>query len=224
MALSRRRNGKCEFSALLFSQRPFSCLRAAPISFSAAPYEGSRSVTNTSGRPFLRIAVVRNFNAAFLSRVFVTKLSRSSSCQRQRLDLIPSIRRFRISRANIGPKRCHQNRTASWLTLTPRSCRRFSTLRSERGNVRCLKKQSLRTKFRFSSRKRQLRAVLQIPNKIQRRSVPSPEQTYIRRAPSHLICEKYRSCYVIDFSLSVVRADVRPKAGLLTYLVIGFGS
>jgi hypothetical protein len=37
MARSRRRNGKCEFSALLFSQRPVSCRSALPMTFIAAP-------------------------------------------------------------------------------------------------------------------------------------------------------------------------------------------
>lgn len=37
MARSRLRNGKCEFSAWLFSQRQVSCFSKAPISFIAAP-------------------------------------------------------------------------------------------------------------------------------------------------------------------------------------------
>ena len=40
---------------------------------------------------------------------------------------------FRISAANIGPNRFHQNRTVSWLTSIPRSARRSSTLRSDNG-------------------------------------------------------------------------------------------
>jgi hypothetical protein len=39
----------------------------------------------------------------------------------------------RISAANIGPNRFHQNRTVSWLISMPRSWRRSSTLRSESG-------------------------------------------------------------------------------------------
>ena len=35
--------------------------------------------------------------------------------------------------ANIGPKRCHQKRTASWLTSIPRSCSRSSTFRNDSG-------------------------------------------------------------------------------------------
>ena len=37
MALSLRRNGKCEFSALLFAHRPVTCLSAQPNSLAAAP-------------------------------------------------------------------------------------------------------------------------------------------------------------------------------------------
>ena len=40
---------------------------------------------------------------------------------------------LRISAANIGPNRFHQNRTVSWLMSIPRSARRSSTLRSDRG-------------------------------------------------------------------------------------------
>lgn len=43
------------------------------------------------------------------------------------------IRRFRISAANVGPNRCHQQRTALWLTSIPRSCSKSSTLRSDSG-------------------------------------------------------------------------------------------
>src|SRR3984957_15133869 len=41
-------------------------------------------------------------------------------------------RRLRISAANIGPNRFHQNRTVSWLMSIPRSANRSSTLRSDR--------------------------------------------------------------------------------------------
>src|SRR5580704_3691635 len=42
-------------------------------------------------------------------------------------------RLLRISAANIGPNRFHQYRTVSWLMSIPRSARRSSTLRSDRG-------------------------------------------------------------------------------------------
>lgn len=47
----------------------------------------------------------------------------SSRCQRQRLDRIAGTRRRRISAANSGPNRRHQNPTVSWLISTPRSWR-----------------------------------------------------------------------------------------------------
>ena len=37
------------------------------------------------------------------------------------------------TRAKSGPNRFHQNRMVSWLTSIPRSWRRSSTLRSDRG-------------------------------------------------------------------------------------------
>ena len=40
---------------------------------------------------------------------------------------------FRISAANIGPNRFHQNRTVSWLMSIPRSAKRSSTLRGDSG-------------------------------------------------------------------------------------------
>src|SRR5208337_2715947 len=40
---------------------------------------------------------------------------------------------LRISAANIGPNRFHQNRTVSWLMSIPRSASRSSTLRSDSG-------------------------------------------------------------------------------------------
>jgi hypothetical protein len=40
---------------------------------------------------------------------------------------------FRISAANIGSNRFHQNRTVSWLMSIPRSASRSSTLRSDSG-------------------------------------------------------------------------------------------
>ena len=61
---------------------------------------------------------------------FVYSMSR---CQRRWLDFMPSMRRLRISAANIGPNLSHQNRTVSWPISTPRSCRRSSTLRGESG-------------------------------------------------------------------------------------------
>ena len=42
-------------------------------------------------------------------------------------------RLFRISAANIGPNRFHQNRTVSWLMSIPRSASKSSTLRSDSG-------------------------------------------------------------------------------------------
>ena len=42
-------------------------------------------------------------------------------------------RLFRISAANIGPNRFHQNRTISWLISIPRSAKRSSTLRKDSG-------------------------------------------------------------------------------------------
>src|SRR5271170_658362 len=42
-------------------------------------------------------------------------------------------RRFRISAANIGPNRFHQNRTVSWLMSIPRSASSSSTLRRDSG-------------------------------------------------------------------------------------------
>ncbi len=51
IAPSRLRNGRCEFSARLFSQRPHLCRRALPSPFIAARYDGRRSVTIEPGRP-----------------------------------------------------------------------------------------------------------------------------------------------------------------------------
>ena len=45
-------------------------------------------------------------------------------------------RLLRISAANIGPNRFHQNRTVSWLMSIPRSAKRSSTLRSDSGYLR----------------------------------------------------------------------------------------
>jgi hypothetical protein len=42
-------------------------------------------------------------------------------------------RLLRISAANIGPIRFHQNRTVSWLMSIPRSANRSSTLRKDSG-------------------------------------------------------------------------------------------
>jgi hypothetical protein len=61
------------------------------------------------------------------------KANTSSKFQRQRHILMPLTRFGRISAANLGAKRIHQNRTVSWLTSMPRSCRRFSTFRKESG-------------------------------------------------------------------------------------------
>ena len=58
----------------------------------------------------------------------------SGTPHRQRLDRMPWTRRLRISAANIGPTRFHQNRTVSWQKSMPRSCSRSSTLCSDKGN------------------------------------------------------------------------------------------
>ncbi len=59
----------------------------------------------------------------------------SSRCQRQWVkDRIASPRRLRISAANIGPNRFHQNRTVSWQMSIPRSASRSSTFLSDSGN------------------------------------------------------------------------------------------
>ena len=78
---SRRRNGRCEFSARLLSQRPISRLSPRPRSFSAAPYERRRSVTMTSGLPCRFMDFFKNFSAALRSRVFVTRLSSVNQTQ-----------------------------------------------------------------------------------------------------------------------------------------------
>jgi hypothetical protein len=57
-----------------------------------------------------------------------------SRCHRQwGRGRIRSTRLRRISAANIGPRRCHQNRTVSWLMSLPRFCSKSSTLRSQSG-------------------------------------------------------------------------------------------
>ena len=58
----------------------------------------------------------------------------SSRCQRHLLHRMPSTRRLRISDANSGPNRCHQDRTVSWLMSMPRSCSKSSTFRSDNGS------------------------------------------------------------------------------------------
>ena len=78
IARSRRWKGNCESSALLFNHRPVSRRASTPISFNAAPWDRSLLVTITSAWACLRIAFFRKFNAALLSRVFVTKLLRAS--------------------------------------------------------------------------------------------------------------------------------------------------
>ena len=42
---------------------------------------------------------------------------------------------MRISAANIGPNRFHQNRTVLWLISIPRSASKSSTLRSDNGHL-----------------------------------------------------------------------------------------
>src|SRR5580704_12754061 len=57
-----------------------------------------------------------------------------SKCHRHRgKPRMFATRLFRISAANIGPNRFHQNRTVSWLMSIPRSAKRSSTLRSDSG-------------------------------------------------------------------------------------------
>jgi len=51
IAASRRLNGWCEFSARLLSQRPQVWEAALPITFIAARYDRSLSVTIEAGRP-----------------------------------------------------------------------------------------------------------------------------------------------------------------------------
>ena len=65
----RLQNGKYEFSAIV-QPAAGSCHSALPSSFSAAPHDCNRFVTITSGRPCLCIAFLRDFSAAFLSRIF----------------------------------------------------------------------------------------------------------------------------------------------------------
>ena len=47
-------------------------------------------------------------------------------------------RLLRISAANIGPNRFHQNRTVSWLMSIPRSAKRSSTWVVTLANFTCL--------------------------------------------------------------------------------------
>ena len=72
MARSRRRKGKCEFSALLFSHHLVTCFSKQPSSFSAALWDRSLSVTIIFGDPYRRIAFFMNFRAAFLLLCLVT--------------------------------------------------------------------------------------------------------------------------------------------------------
>ena len=58
----------------------------------------------------------------------------SSRCHRQGEERKPLTRFRRISAANTGPKRNHQERTVSRLTSTPRSWSRSPTFRSDKGN------------------------------------------------------------------------------------------
>jgi hypothetical protein len=78
IAGSPRRNERCDFSALLLSQRPVLRSTPRPRSFRAAPQDRNRSVTMVSGRPFRFIAYFKKFRAALRSRVLVTMLSSTS--------------------------------------------------------------------------------------------------------------------------------------------------
>ena len=51
MALLRRRNGKCEFSTLLFAHRLITCFSEQPSSLAAAPQDPNLSVTISLGDP-----------------------------------------------------------------------------------------------------------------------------------------------------------------------------
>ena len=72
IALYRRRNGRCEFSTLLFAHRSVTCLSAQPNSFAAALWDPSLSVTISLGDPYRRMAFFVNLRAAFLSLFLVT--------------------------------------------------------------------------------------------------------------------------------------------------------
>lgn len=61
---SRRRNGRCEYSARLLSQCPISWSSPRPNSLSAAPYDRNRSVTMVSGRPCRFMDFFKNSKAA----------------------------------------------------------------------------------------------------------------------------------------------------------------
>ena len=83
MAYSRRRNGRWEFSHLLFFHRPTSCVDSLPIIFIAARYDLSLSVTMTFGAPYFFIIFLRKSNAAFRSLRLDTKASRTSPSDRK---------------------------------------------------------------------------------------------------------------------------------------------
>ena len=92
---SRRRTGRCEFSALLFFRHPVSCMRENPNSRRAAPYEGSLSVTIDEGTyPCFLSSFRINLSAAALLRLDWTRQSRTSppaSTARQRYICLPRI-------------------------------------------------------------------------------------------------------------------------------------
>ena len=80
--------------------------------------------------PFVPCSKASSFDLLFLYRF---------NCSRDgtgpgRLDhQIPSIRRFRITKAENGPILCHHNRTVSWLMSMPGSDSRSTTIRSVNG-------------------------------------------------------------------------------------------
>lgn len=78
IALSRGRNGRCEFSALLFAEHPTSCFSAFPRSFTAALHERRPSVVTALSRPWLFMSVFMNFSSAGLSRALLAKESKTS--------------------------------------------------------------------------------------------------------------------------------------------------
>src|SRR5580704_548821 len=102
---SRRRTGRCEFSARLFLRKPCSCRAVNLSSDFAAAYERSLSVTSTSGaKPCFLSSLRISFTAAVLSRRRCTSRSRTSpssstACQSQKR--LPAIRTAIWSRCHV---------------------------------------------------------------------------------------------------------------------------
>jgi hypothetical protein len=156
IARSRRRSGRCEFSALL-EPAPHLAIVAA-TEFLQGPTVGSKPVGQDGlgptmplhrflqelqsclaiaglggdALPRLALMIDRPREGVCVTPLIFTKAS--SRCQfRCQCARIASTRLPRISAAIIGPNRLHQWRTVSWLTSTPRSCSRSSTFRRESG-------------------------------------------------------------------------------------------